>query len=206
LHRELEADGFTVVAVALDEADSAREWIEAAAPDYPCVVDCDHLVAERYGFVNVPTVIWIDEDDRIVRPPDIAPVNDLFRDFTGIDSSVHHDQLRAWVREGVVPLAEPDVAAHQNPPSDEQQRARLHRRIAAFLHRNGRDDAAARHFTEASRLAPWDWTIQRGCMPLTGRDPFGQEFFDFVKNWNEAGAPGYSWGNAALRRDLGTES
>jgi hypothetical protein len=39
-------------------------------------------------------------------------------------------------------------------------------------------------------------------MPLSGRDPFGNEFFEYVRSWSDAGAPGYSWGNAALRRDL----
>jgi hypothetical protein len=193
-----------VVAVALDEADAAREWIEAAAPSYPCVIDRDHVVAERYGFINVPTAIWIDEDNLIVRPPDSTPVNDLFKDFTGIDSEVHHNQLRAWVNDGTLPLALDEVARHQHVPTADDQLARLHRRIGAWLHRNGRDLEAVRHFERASALAPWDWTVQRGSMPLTGRDPFGQEFFDFVKSWNEAGAPGYSWGNAALRRDIAT--
>jgi hypothetical protein len=151
--------------------------------------------------VNVPTAVWIDEDDRIVRPPDVTPVNDLFRDFTGIDSARHHAALRDWVGNGTPPLALDEVARHQKRPTQEEQRARLHRRIGAFLHREGRDDAAAEHFRRAGELAPWDWTIQRGGMPLTGRDPFGQEFFDFVEAWYAAGAPGYSWGNAALRRD-----
>ncbi len=202
----MEPLGFTVVSVALDERDAGREWIEAAAPTYPVVIDPDHLVAERYGFVNVPTAIWIDEDDRIVRPPDMTPANDLFRDFTGVDSSIHHDQLRAWVRDGVLPLPVDAVAEHQNPPGPADVLARVHRRIAAYLHRVGRDDAAAPHFARAAELAPWDGTIQRGAMPLTDRDPFGQEFFDFVGEWNRAGAPGYRWGNSALRRDLDTES
>ncbi len=204
MHAELAPLGFTVVAVALDEADAAREWIEAAAPTYPCVIDADHVVAERYGFINVPTAIWIDEDNRIVRPPDTTPANDLFKDFTGIDSSVHHDQLRAWVRDGTLPLPLDAVAENQNPPTDADQLARLHRRVGAFLRRRGDDAGAGEHLARAGELAPWDWTIQRGGMPLTGRDPFGQEFFDFVGAWNEAGAPGYKWGNAALRRDLAT--
>jgi AhpC/TSA family len=202
LHNELADQGFTVVAVALDEAEAAREWIEAASPTYPCVIDADHVVAERYGIINVPTAIWIDEDDRIVRPPDMTPVNDLFKDFTGIESEVHHDQLRAWVRDGDLPLSLEAVAEHQNLPTADAQLARLHRRIGAWLHRAGRDDDAARHFDAARSLAPWDWTVHRGSMPLSGRDPFGQEFFDYVKNWSESGSPGYTWGNAALRRDI----
>jgi hypothetical protein len=130
--------------------------------------------------------VWIDENDNVVRPPVIAPVNDLFKDFTGIDSAVHHDQLRAWVRDGVVPPAR-DVDA----PSYDDQVARAERRLGAWLHRNGDDAAAERHFTRAMDLAPMDWTIRRGTLPMRGDDPFGQTFFDFVAEWDEAGRPGY---------------
>ena len=157
-------------------------------------------MAERYGFINVPSAVWIDEDDRIVRPPDITPVNDLFKDFTGIDSELHHVALRAWVRDGIVPMPESDVAQLQSEPSEADESARLYRRVAAHLHRSGDDAGAARHFDQARQLAPWDWTIQRGSMPLSGRDPFGQEFFDFVERWSANGAPGYRFGNSVMRR------
>lgn len=158
-------------------------------------------MAERYGFINVPTAIWIDEDDRIVRPPDITPANDMFKDFTGIESEVHHDALRSWVRNGTLPLDTTAVVEHQHVPTEADEFARLHRRIAAYLHRSGDDDGAAGHFAAARDLAPWDWTINRGAMPLAGGDPFGQEFFDYMERWSAAGSPGYTWGNSVMKRD-----
>ena len=141
--------------------------------------------------MNIPTTVWIDEDDRIVRPAAIAPADDKFKDFTQIDSAVHHDELRRWVVDGVAPLAERDVRARQLPVSATVQEARAERRLAAHLHRSGHQDAAARHFARAKDLAPDDWTIHRGSMPLQGEDPFGQAFFDFYQRWEEAGRPGY---------------
>ncbi len=120
------------------------------------------------------------------RPPLIAPVDDTFREFTGVDSSVHHEQLRAWVRDGVTP---PSRAV--DVPSPEEQLARAERRLGAYLFRNGHRDRAAVHFARAAELAPMDWTIRRGTLPMVGDDPFGQTFFDFMTEWTDAGRPGY---------------
>jgi hypothetical protein len=194
IHAELAPYGFTVVAVALDEPDAAREWMDASGATYPLLVDRDHLVAERYGIVNVPSAVWIDEDDRIVRPPAITPADDRFRSFTNIDSSVHHALLRRWVRDGVRPLDEDAVRANQQAPTGAEQRARVERRLGAWLHRAGHTGAAERHFAAADALAPMDWTIRRGSMPLRGADPFGPEFFAFFQEWEAAGRPGYGAG------------
>ena len=44
IYGELKDRGFTVLAVAMDNADAARPFVEAAKPDYPCLVDRDHFV------------------------------------------------------------------------------------------------------------------------------------------------------------------
>jgi hypothetical protein len=191
IHAELAPHGFTVVAVALDEPDAAREWIEAAGATYPTLIDRDHLVAERYGLVNIPSAVWIDEDDRIVRPAAITPADDRFRSFTHIDSAVHHEKLRAWVRDGVRPLDEDAARARQLAPTAVEQLARAERRLGAWLRRAGHTEAAERHLRAADALAPMDWTIRRGSMPLRGGDPFGPEFFAFFQEWEAAGRPGY---------------
>ena len=78
-------------------------WIEAAAPSFPVAVDTAHVTAERYDITNVPSVVWVDEQDRIVKPPTIAPGDDQFAECTQIDSARHHDALRAWVATGELP-------------------------------------------------------------------------------------------------------
>ncbi len=192
LAQELAASGLEVVAVAFDDsAAAAREWVEQAdpPPTYPVLLDREHLLGELYGIVNVPTVVWIDEQDRIVRSPVIAPGDDTFKDFTGIDSSVHHDQLRRWVHEGILPPSQGVSGAR--PPTDDEPLARVERRGAAHLARAGRRDAAEGHFARAAALAPMDWTIRRGSLPLRGEDPFGTPFFDFLREWDSSGRPGY---------------
>ena len=50
-------------------------------------VDTAHVTAERYDITNVPSVVWVDEQDRIVKPPTIAPGDDQF-------ARVHPDRQR----------------------------------------------------------------------------------------------------------------
>jgi hypothetical protein len=188
---ELAPEGFACVAVSLDDsAEAARPWVQEAGLSFPALVDVQHRVGELFGVINVPSTVWFDEDGRMVRPPTIAPADDRFRDFTKIDSSVHHDALRRWVRGEDAP--DPALVAQwSQPEARDQAAARAHRRVAAWLHRAGRDDLARPHFDAAAELAPHDWTIRRGSLPLVGADPFGPEFFDFVREWRKAGAPGY---------------
>ena len=48
LTENLSGRNFVVLAVAFDEPEAARPWIEAASPTYPCLIDRDHAVAELY--------------------------------------------------------------------------------------------------------------------------------------------------------------
>jgi peroxiredoxin len=183
--------GVRIIPIALDDTiEAAKVWVDAAQlkPDFPVLVDPDHVVAEQYGIINVPSVVWIDEDDNIVRPPTIAPGDNQFKEWTNIEASVHHDELRAWVRDGTLPET---PESNDIAPAREHHEARTERRLAAWLHRHGHDPAAAIHFARAIELAPMDWTIARGSMPLKGQDPMGEEFLVFWNEWDAQGRPGY---------------
>jgi peroxiredoxin len=185
LAEELEPLGLDLVAVALDDdEDRVRHWTSKAS--MPPVLDPDHRLSDVFGVVNVPSTVWLDEEGRVAKPPTIAPGDDQFRDFTQVDADRHHEALRQWVREGTRPEARAD-----SEPDDDVRRARAERRLAAWLHRAGRDEAARRHFDVAIELAPLDFSIRRSSMRHRGEDPFGPEFFELWDEWSAAGRPGY---------------
>jgi hypothetical protein len=106
-----------------------------------------------------------------------------------VEAGPHLDAVRSWVRTGAVPIAPDDARAAVGDLTDDEVRARLHFRVATHARRNGDDAAAQRHFAEAGRLAPSDFTIRRAAMPLTGGNPFGEEFMELYSEWQEAGSP-----------------
>ena len=182
LYEELGSQGFVPITVALDkDPEDARPYIERAHPTHPSLIDTEHVVAELYHLVNVPTMIWIDEQGRIVRPHDSQFGTDTFTAFHGKHSAPYLAALRAWVREGKGALDPAMVRSHQLLPTPETQLARAHRALAWWLHRHGRTEAAERHFVRAGELAPKDWTIRRGSMPIRGINPMGPEFFELAK-------------------------
>ena len=142
---------FTVIAVALDESpDDVRPWTDGIT--LPVLIDPQHVLTEVYAISNVPAVVWIDEDDHIVRPTGVAFSNDMFKEFTGAESGPHLDAVRAWVRDGTVPMTDADARAAVPDLSDDEVLARLHFRVGVEARRRG-DDATLPPSPRARRRA-----------------------------------------------------
>jgi hypothetical protein len=178
--------------VALDRcADDPRPYIERARPTHPSLIDTEHLVADLYAMINVPTMVWIDEAGRIVRPNDAQFGTDTFTQFHGKHSAPFLAAVRAWVTGKQAALTPAQVRSQQLLPTTEQQLARAEFTLAWYLHQQERTEAAERHFERAGQLSPHDWTIRRGSMPIRGKNPMGPEFFELYKEWQAAGSPTY---------------
>jgi hypothetical protein len=181
MYEELGADGFVPITVALDRCgDDPRPFIEGAAATHPSLIDTEHRLAELYHIVNVPTIIWIDEAGRICRPHDAQFGTDTFTQFHHKRSAPYLEMIRAWVRRGEGAIDETESRALMLQPSEESQAARAERTLGWALHKMGRTEAADSHFDHAGELAPLDWTIRRGSMPIRGMNPFGPEFFELA--------------------------
>jgi hypothetical protein len=181
--------GLEVVTVALDTggAEAAKPFIDAAQPDHPSLLDAAHVVDELFGVVNVPNGTWIDEQGTIVRPAEPAfpgrnPVLDRFAeldvstlppDMAGIMAEVkkirtdpegYLAMLVDWVEHGPASryaLEPAEVIARSQPRSRDQAAAAAHFELGQHLHREGRIEAAQRHWREAHRLQPDNWTYRR---------------------------------------------
>lgn len=178
LFDELEHLGFTVLAVAMDQPETARPWIEAAAPAYPCLIDRDHHLADLYNLVNVPQALWIDEQGRIVRPPETAGSTDGFRamdrkTFAIPDAviaersrvkTLYFDAVRDWARRGTASahvLDETRAAAKLSLPHAGIAEAHARFRLGQHLLRDGQADEAQAQMAQAIALHPDSWAMWR---------------------------------------------
>lgn len=181
-----------MITVALDQSpEEARPWIEKAQPTHPSLVDTRHVLADLYHIVNVPTIVWLDERGRIVRPNDVAFGTDTFKHITGLESAKHLGALRAWVRGEAPALPAAEARRLQALPTPADQQARAEFGLGQWLWAEGRREAAERHFLRAGELAPHDFTIRRGTMPMRGIDPMGPQFRQMLQEWVGGGRPYY---------------
>jgi len=181
LRNELASHSFDVVGVAIDEStDDVAPW--ATDIDFPVLVDTDRTFADTYGLTNVPTVIWLDEERRVVRSPSIEFSDDQFTSVHGVESGPHLEAVRRWVLDGTLP---DEATIEVGVLSDDQRQARAEFRLALELLRREAPEAAAQHIATADALAPDDFTIWRAGMKLVGDDPFGADFFDRYTEWQQ---------------------
>ncbi len=206
LQAELADTNFQVLSVAFESrgVEAAGQYIEAAKPTYPCLIDRDHTVAALYGMINVPTACWIDEEGIIVRPPEPAGSNDAFRRMDRVTGKMPADEvatlratraaylegLRDWARNGAASpwsLDAVEVRKRLSGPSPEHALARAHFQIGEYLWRSGDPAGARRQFDEAVRLHPESWAYRRQAWDLEEQGKsMGPEFWKAVEALGEA--------------------
>jgi len=211
LRSELHPRGFEVVTVALDvDAEAARPFAEAAHAEHPSLLDQAHLLDERFGVVNVPNGVWIDEGGMIVRPAEPAfpgrnPVLEQIREMDistlppdaaemltearkiQTDPEGYRAMLVDWVEHGAASryaLSPDEVVRRSQPRGDDEARAAAHFELGQHLHRMGDHDAAIPHWRQAHRLFPANWTYKRQAWEF--EDPMRQGHTDaYDSSWFE---------------------
>ena len=189
----LRGHGLTIMTISQDaRREDAASFIEAAQPEHPALLDPDHIVSHRYGFINVPTAVWIDEAGLIARPPRVEHATNTFQFAHGLDCEPHLAALRRWAETGEGDFSAAERRSTTLPPTFDEQQARAHHALAWHLYQQGETAEAGEHWQAAIKLSPYDWTIRRGSMWLRGENPFGTEFAEAWMEWESAGRPDYA--------------
>ena len=224
LRTELAPKGVEVVTVALDTGGvaAAGPFIEAAAPDHPSLIDEAHVSAERFGYVNVPNAVWIDEDGTIVRPshaahvrpsklrsievtPEMGLLGEVLTEVKkfNADPETYRAAIADWVDHGAdsaYALSPDEVVAASRPRPAEHAEAAAAFELGQHLHRAGHTDDAIAWFRRAHELHPENWTYKRQAWTFV-TTPEGQPS-DLLQGANEV--YGTSWLDEVRR--LGAET
>jgi tetratricopeptide (TPR) repeat protein len=192
----LKDKNFEIISIAQDTggARDAAEWINAAKPEYTALVDDKHLVTQLYNMVNVPTAVWINEKGEIVRPNEVAYVDNRYKAMHGIDAGPYLEAIRDWVTNGErsqFVMTEQERKERLTPPSPERAMADSEFALAEYLYKNGMGADAIAHFKEAQRLDPDNWNYKRQAWALSNAEKdYGTSFMKEVQKLN--GKPYYA--------------
>ncbi len=179
-----------MVTVALDvRPEDTYQWIDAANPTHPSLIDTTHATGELFGFSNIPMAVWIDETGTIVRPAENASIersamrdmeipeglpermDRLFREVKKIPD--HAADYRAaivdWAHHGAdsrYALTADAVVELSQPRGVAEARAAACFELGEHLRRVVGPEAAVPWWREAHRLFPGNWTYKRQAWTL----------------------------------------
>jgi hypothetical protein len=187
VYRELKDHNFEIVSVAEDTGGvkDAGPIIRAARPEYTVLIDRRHVVSRLYHMVNVPTAVWIDERGRIVRPNEVAYVDNRYQSLHHLDAAPYLEGIRDWVKNGPRSrwaLGEEELHKRLKPRSAEQAQAAAEFALAEYLYRTGRGADGVAHYKEAQRLHPDSWNYKRQAWAVGNAErDYGTSFWKEVQ-------------------------
>jgi tetratricopeptide (TPR) repeat protein len=207
IYQQLKNKNFEIVSVAQDTggAKAAGPWIDPlryleAKPDLPketietarkigplsytVLIDEKHLVSKLYNMVNVPTGVWINEKGRIIRPNEVAFVDDRFKNFSGLDSAPYLSALKDWVERGeksAYVMSEDRLREKLAAQDPSLAMAAAEFGLGEQLYKSGHAAEAIPHFKEAQRLNPRSWSYKRQAWALSdAKRDYGTSFKEEV--------------------------
>jgi hypothetical protein len=192
---ETKSKNFEIVSVAEDISGmkAAGPWIEKAAPEFTVLIDERHTVSSLYGMVNVPTAVWIDERGKIVRPNEVAFIDNRFKSMHGIDSAPYLDGLRDWLDKGEKSsyvMSPVKLREHLSQFTPEVLLADANFKMGQYLVTTAHERDAIAYFKTAQKLRPDDWNYKRQAWLYADPDKdYGTNFMKEVKALN--GKPYY---------------
>jgi tetratricopeptide (TPR) repeat protein len=168
--------------------DLPKETIETAKKlgplSYTVLIDEQHLVSKLYNMVNVPTGVWINEKGQIVRPNEVAFVDDRFKNFSGLDSAPYLNALKDWVEHGdksAYVMSEDRLREKLAAPDPGIAQAAAEFGLGEQLYKSGHQTEAIPHFKEAQRLNPKSWNYKRQAWALSdAKRDYGTSFKEEV--------------------------
>jgi tetratricopeptide (TPR) repeat protein len=187
IYQQLKDKNFEIISVAQDTngVKDAGKWITDAHPTYTALIDEKHLVSKLYNMVNVPTGVWIDEKGRIVRPNEVAFVDDRFKNYTGMDSAPYLGALKDWAEKGdksVYVMSEAKLRDKLAVNDPDILLAAAEFGLGEQLYKSGHLQEAIPHFKEAQRLNPKSWNYKRQAYALSdAKRDYGTTFVDEVQ-------------------------
>ncbi len=172
---------------------AAGPWIEKAAPEYTVLIDEKHTVSSLFGMVNVPTAVWIDESGHIVRPNEVAYVDNRYKGMHGIDAAPYLDALKDWLDNGAKSIYVMDaehLRQRLNQFTPDVLLADANFKMGQYLVAGGHERDAIAYFKTAQKLRPDDWNYKRQAWLYADPDKdYGTNFMKEVKALN--GKPYY---------------
>jgi hypothetical protein len=187
LYRELKNQNFEILSIAEDTggAKAAGPIIKAAKTEYTVLIDPQHVVTRLFNMVNVPTAVWIDERGHIVRPTEVAYVDDRFKIMHHVEARPYLDGIRDWVKNGSKSpfvLSDEELRKRLKPQNADQALASAEFGLAEYLYRTNHGADAIPHYKEAQRLNPDSWNYKRQAWALSNADrDYGTNFMKEVR-------------------------